>query len=132
MVSYTFSVIIRSYNKEGMRTYENYLPGASETNQDSRAKVFAYDSLYQTTGVKYDIPDSLAEIQNPGSQSYPKQVAYDFDDSGNRNTVETRHGVSLPETTNYQSNSLNQYTQIDSGVFGYDNVGNMTTGILFI
>ena len=115
-----------------MRTYANYTPGAGETNQNSHAKVFNYDSLYQITGVKYDISDPIAELQNPGSQAYSKMVGYEFDNAGNRNSVETRHGVSLPETTNYQSNSLNQYTAIDSGVFGYDSVGNMTTGVIYL
>ena len=86
-----------TYNAAGIRT--------SMTTQDG-VHNYSYDDTYQLTAVSY--PDGST-------------ASYNFDEVGNRTAV-TDNGA----TTNYTTNSLDQYVQAGSETFSYDANGNLT------
>ncbi len=73
---------------------------------DANAQVYQYDKLYQLTFVDY----------NDGNW-----IGYYYDALGNRTDVNVNGTV-----TDYNSNSLNQYTSVSSVAYGYDENGNLT------
>jgi RHS repeat-associated protein len=79
--------------------------------------VYAYDTRNQLMGVQYNATNPDTAPTNPS-----RTVNYLFDAAGNRTqTVDTAAG-----TTNYLSNSNNQYTSVGGNPLSYDNRGNVT------
>jgi RHS repeat-associated protein len=90
-----------TYNAAGIRTSMTTLEGVHN---------YTYDNTYQLTGVSY--PDGGT-------------VNYDFDEVGNRKSTTDDGALTI-----YSTNSLDQYTQVGSEMFGYDLNGNLTTSTL--
>ena len=86
----------------------------------TKSEVYGYDVLNRLTSFKQGEITTGAEIPNP-----LKQVQYNMDALGNRNTVNT-NGVE----TQYTADNMNAYTAITGGQImtpQYDNNGNMTS-----
>ncbi|MFA4842824.1 MAG: RHS repeat-associated core domain-containing protein [Candidatus Omnitrophota bacterium] len=70
---------------------------------------YTYDNIYQLKTVDYPVASSFTD------------TTFNYDSTGNRTS--TVNGG----TTNYTSNSLNQYTQVKATSYTYDNNGNLTS-----
>jgi YD repeat-containing protein len=66
------------------------------------------------------------DVTNPGANSYTQKIDYAYDDDGNRTSVVvTPYGVGAT-TTNYSTNSLNEYTSVGGVGQSHDANGNLT------
>lgn len=76
--------------------------------------------------------DSLGQLTRADSSVDTSDRSYEYDAIGNRK--KSSDSLALPATDNYTSNSLNQYTAVQSGGTsvspGYDQDGNMNAGKL--
>jgi RHS repeat-associated protein len=89
---------------------------ASETNEDNALENFTYDEASRLATVDY---------------GNGKTEAFTYDLAGNRATVTSGAGASSTQVSSYVTNSLNQYTSLEttglpnSTVFSYDPNGNL-------
>lgn len=94
------SRFVYEYNATGLRIKMTTLQGQHN---------YSYDDINQLTQVQY--PDG-------------KTVKYDFDAVGNRKQV-TKDGAA----TTYETNNLDQYTQVGNQTLSYDANGNLATQV---
>lgn len=97
-----------AYDSMGNRTSRQ----ATVNNQRS-IDVYGYDATDQLTQVKYNF-DTLGNTQD-------RLVSYDYDPSGNRNSVADNGAI-----TDYKTNNLNQYTGAGGDSPQYDANGNLS------
>ena len=108
---------------------ENYAPDDTLNSSST----YAYDSLGRQISLTtldgewtYDY-DAIAQLTgavfNSTNPDIPNQnIAYEYDAVGNRvNTIENG------ENTEYTTNNLNQYTEVDGFEYEYDDDGNLTS-----
>ena len=104
------------YDKNHDRLYERY--GGSGSAGDG----FAYDKLRRLTNawMGSTVPES------PSGNTYVTKIDYNMDDDGNRTSVVTTAWLGAPGTTNYTTNSLNQYSDVGGTSRTHDDNGNLT------
>ena len=83
----------------------------------TRTHVYAYDNIYQVTGVDYPA----------GFEYLATDTTFGYDAAGNRTSVVDGSG-----TCTYTANNLNQYTAAGTVDFQYDANGNLTYDERFI
>jgi RHS repeat-associated protein len=103
-----------AYDKEDNKLYEQF------THKDDKGNASVYDSIYRLTGVKYGVPNLNATTDYTDYANYKHKEDFTLDGVGNRQTVLT----DKTEIT-YQTNNLNQYTNISSQPLSYDKNGNL-------
>jgi len=99
-----------TYDEEGHRTSTTETLGA-EVVRDS----YEYDPTYQVIGADYAASVTGGKTGTPESS-----VDYTYDADGNR-----QESYADGKVTNYKTNNLNQYTQVDELMPKYDANGNL-------
>ena len=103
------------------------LPAQVQTflnGRNTKGDVYAYDWAYRLVDARYDVTNPLQEVQNPGSQTFVKNVAYTLDGLGNRSQVLTTPPTP-PSTVTYAADVVNQYTAVGWVARTHDNNGNL-------
>ena len=98
------------------RSYERF--GGS----GSKGEAFVYDAARRLTTAYMDSHTPSA----PSTAQYLSKIEYDYDDSGNRDSVKTTPYGQTATTVTYTSNSLNEYTDVGGTTITSDANGNVT------
>jgi len=104
------------YDANHDRTFERY-GGSGQPGE-----AFEYDQARRLTTAWMGSTDVTA----PSSNSYTKKIVYTMDDDGNRDSVAVTPYGQGTTTTNYTSNTLNQYTAVGGASPTHDDNGNLT------
>ena len=104
------------YDKNHDRLYERY--GGSGSAGDG----FAYDKLRRLTNAWM----GSTAPESPSGNTYVTKIDYNMDDDGNRTSVVTTAWLGAPGTTNYTTNSLNQYSDVGGTSRTHDDNGSLT------
>ena len=118
----TRNVLLNKENKAGTTIVSNYAYDVNAIGQ--RTDISQSGSAFATAR---DITwgyDPLGQVTKADSTIPGLDRAYQYDVIGNR--VKSADSLTLPASENYASNSLNQYTAIDSLTPSYDDDGNAT------
>lgn len=101
------------YNRMSFRTREK------RGDDDSLVDAYEYDSLYRVSKSSYDTGgDNGAEVRDL------KASSYSYDGVGNRVTI-TKEMVNSQSVDSYDTNEVNEYTDVNGQAISYDDNGNL-------
>ncbi len=98
-----------AYDNVGNKRYEE------KKHHPTHSEAYGYDANYRLTEFK------VGELVGDSVPAPLTQTVYNYDGLGNRTTVTSDNSSEI-----YSSNSLNQYTQVNSNLLAYDANGNLT------
>ncbi len=119
-------VLAMKENKAGATVVSNYLYSVNSIAQ--RTELSQTGSAFAAARSISWGYDSLGQVVSADSSIPGLDRAYLFDTIGNR--IKSADSLTLPTSPNYITNSLNQYTAVNSVIPSYDGDGNMTSGPL--
>lgn len=108
------------YDDAHDRLYEKRL------HQGTVGDLFTYDQRRRLSQAMRGVADPVAELNNPGSQTFSSVVTYNYDAAGARTSVATTPAVGTPTNVAYTSNSLHQYLLVGGVARTYDAAGSLT------
>ena len=98
------------------------------THQSGAGDCYAYDKAYRLTAVLVGSSDPSAECSDSDwdDYSHTKLIEYQLDDVSNRTSVDTTPYQGQTSYASYTTNSVNEYTVVDTVNRTHDANGNLT------
>ena len=121
-VDATFAGFDYGYDAMGNPLYEE------RTHQSGAGDCYAYDKAYRLTAALIGSSDPSAECADSDWDDYAhvKLIEYQLDDVSNRTSVDTTPYQGQTSYASYTTNSVNEYTVVDSVNRTHDANGNLT------